>query len=137
MAVHLGNARNPITTGFVAGEKTHVQAARPKSDDLPYRGPVVEVPELPADQLDEHGTPRTAPQPTNGGIEPGLSLRTIRDLADAYQERTYAQYQESGSTDVDHRLLDAWLRRQLAELGVFSEFIDTEFKRVMQAVFAV
>jgi len=121
----------------VAGEKGHMRAARPKSDDLAYRGPVVEVPELPADQLDEHGTPRTAPQPTNGGIEPGLSLRTIRDLADAYQERTYAQYQESGSGNVDHRPLDQWLRQRLAELGVFSEFIAVEFERVMQAVFNV
>jgi Protein of unknown function (DUF3631) len=119
------------------GEKRHVRAARPKSDDLNYHGPLVEVPEPPPDPLDEHGAPRPVSRPTNGGQEPGLSQRTIRDLADAYQERTYAQYQESGSTDVDHRPLDAWLRRQLAELGVFSEFIDTEFKRVMQAVFAV
>jgi Protein of unknown function (DUF3631) len=71
------------------------------------------------------------------GNEPGLSLRTIRELADAYQERTYAQYQESGSTDVDHRPLDAWLRRQLAELGVFPEFVEIEFKRVMDVVFAI
>jgi hypothetical protein len=71
------------------------------------------------------------------GNEPGLSLPTIRELADAYQERTYAQYQESGSTDVDHRPLDAWLRRQLAELGVFPEFVEIEFKRVMDVVFAI
>ena len=31
----------------------------------------------------------------------GLSLRTISELADAYRERSYAQYAEGGSTDVD------------------------------------
>jgi hypothetical protein len=107
-----------------------------RSDDLPYRGPVVEVPEPSPDPLDEHGARRTAPQPTNGGTEPGLSPRTIRDLADAYQERTYAQYQESGSGDVDHRPLDAWLRQRLREM-VLPEHIELEFERVMQAVFAI
>jgi Protein of unknown function (DUF3631) len=71
------------------------------------------------------------------GDEPGLSLRTIRDLADEYRDRNYAAYQESGSTEVDHRPLDQWLRHRLAELGVFSEFIELEFERVMQAVFAI
>jgi hypothetical protein len=115
-----------------------VRAARPKSDDLPYHGPVVEVPEPPPDPLDEHGAPRAqpAPQPINGGIEPGLSLRAIRDLADAYQERTYAQYQESGGGDVDHRPLDAWLRQRLREM-VLPEHIELEFQRVMEAVFAI
>jgi hypothetical protein len=47
----------------VSGEKTHVRAARPKSDDLPYRGPVVEVPATPPDPLDEHGKPVVASDP--------------------------------------------------------------------------
>jgi Protein of unknown function (DUF3631) len=131
-----GHSRGLADEKGVAGEKTHVRAVRPRSDDLPYRGPVVEVPEPPPDLLDEHGARRTAPQPTNGGSEPGLSPRTIRDLADAYQERTYGQYQESGSGDVDHRPLDAWLRQRLREM-VLPEHIELEFERVMQAVFAI
>jgi hypothetical protein len=105
------------------GEKTRARTARPRAEYIPYVGLVVEVPEPLPDPLNEHGAPRDkgtvvaqpAPQSTNGGTEPGLSPRTIRDLADAYQERTYAQYQESGSTDVDHRPLDAWLRKRLRD----------------------
>jgi hypothetical protein len=81
------------------------------------------------------GNGQNARSPSGG--EPGLSPRSIRDLAGEYQDRTYAQYQESSSGDVDHRPLDQWLRHRLAELGVFSEFIEVEFKRVMQAVFAI
>jgi hypothetical protein len=91
-----------------------------------------------ARSTDEMGTVApvapVAPFPGNGGAR-GLSARTIKDLAGEYQERTYAQYQESGSTDVDHRPLDAWLRGRLAE-KVFPEFVEVEFERVMQAVFA-
>jgi hypothetical protein len=114
------------------GEKAHVRAARPRSEYIPYVGLVVEMPEPPPDLLDEHG----APQPTNGGTEPGLSAYSIRELAEAYQERTYAQYEESGSGDVDHRPLDAWLRQRLREM-VLPEHIEIEFKRVMDAVFAI
>jgi hypothetical protein len=67
----------------------------------------------------------------------GLSPRTINELADAYRERSYAQYQEGGGTDVDHRPLDSWLRQHLAELGVFREHVEIEFARVMEAVFAI
>jgi len=42
------------------GEKGHIRTARSRSDDLTYRGPVVAVPELPPDPLDEHGAPRAA-----------------------------------------------------------------------------
>jgi Protein of unknown function (DUF3631) len=47
----------------VPGSKAHVQTARPKSksDDLPYTGPVVEVPDSGPDSLSEHGAP------SNGG----------------------------------------------------------------------
>jgi hypothetical protein len=76
-----------------------------------------------------------APSPGNGDGR-GLSPRTIRELADAYQDRTYAQYQESGSTDVDHRPLDVWLRQRLREM-VLPEHIETEFERVMEVVFAI
>ena len=76
-----------------------------------------------------------APFPGNGG-EPGLNSWRVRHLADEYKERTCTQYQESGSADVDHRPLDAWLRARLAE-EVFPEFIEAEFERVMAEVFRV
>jgi len=33
---------------------------RPKSDDLPYTGPQVDVPDQGEDPLDEHGRPKSA-----------------------------------------------------------------------------
>ena len=44
-----------------SGEKTHVRTAKAKSDDLPYTGPVVELPGQGPDGLDVHGAPQ-APQ---------------------------------------------------------------------------
>jgi Protein of unknown function (DUF3631) len=40
--------------------KAHVGGAKSKSDDLPYSGPVVKVPDMGPDALDEHGEPVTA-----------------------------------------------------------------------------
>jgi hypothetical protein len=58
----------------VTGEKTHVRTAKVKSDDLPYTGPPVDVPDPGPEDLDEHGAPRAAhAQPSHG--EPGLSAR--------------------------------------------------------------
>jgi Protein of unknown function (DUF3631) len=51
------------------GEKAHVRTAKPRSDDLPYRGPVVPLPDLGADDLDEHGAPRAAKLQANGAGE--------------------------------------------------------------------
>jgi putative DNA primase/helicase len=76
-----------------------------------------------------------APRAGDGSI--GLSVRTIRELAGEYQERLYSQYQGRGSTDVDSRPLDAWLRQRVAALGVFREHIDAELARVMDVVFAI
>ena len=77
------------------------------------------------------------PAPPAGDGSMGLSVRTIRELAGEYQERLYSQYQGRGSTDVDSRPLDAWLRQRLAALGVFREHIDAELARVMDVVFAI
>ena len=68
--------------------------------------------------------------------EPGLSLRSIQELRDAYQDRACAHAQEN---DGDTRTADcdAWLRQTLAERGVLPEAVEVEFKRVMDLVFAV
>jgi Protein of unknown function (DUF3631) len=111
------------------GEKTHVRA-RVKSDDLLYHGPVAEVPNLPPDPLDEHG----APQADNGGIEPGLSRRRIRELADWYSDQGQQRYCEDR---LDTTELDDELRAILREEVAFPEHVEIEFARVMQIVFAV
>lgn len=70
------------------------------------------------------------PQPD----EPGLSRQRIRDLAEQYQERAYANARENGG---DTRIgeCDAWLRQRLADDGAPPEFVEVEFKRVMAEVF--
>jgi len=124
----------PVAKGD-SGPRAQVRTPKPKSDDLPYTGRVIEVPDLRSDPLDVHGVPRAAhPQP-NGG-EPGLSQWRIRVLADQYQELAYANAQ---AHDGDTRTAEcnAWLRQTLAEDGVLHEFIEIEFKRVMAEVFRV
>jgi hypothetical protein len=110
------------------GAKAHMRTAKPRSDDLPYRGPVVAVPNLPSDALDEHGV---AVEP-----EPGISRRRIEWFAEQYTERAYAN---AAQNDGDTRTaeLDAWLRHALAEDGVLPEFVEVEFERVMDMVFRV
>jgi putative DNA primase/helicase len=120
----------PVTKGGT-GAKTHMWPTGGKSDDLPYTGPVVEVPDLGPDQIDEHGAPVA-----NGGNEPGLSQGRIRELAHWYLDRATVQNEESETGDVSSAELDAALREVLRE-EVFPEFVEVEFERVMKAVFAV
>jgi hypothetical protein len=64
-----------------------------------------------------------------------LSPRTIAKLAENYTETTYRLNQEGA--DIDSASLDADLRQQLADMGVLPEHVETEFTRVMAAVFRV
>jgi 5S rRNA maturation endonuclease (ribonuclease M5) len=129
-------------------KKTPAPTAKRKSDDLPYDGPVVAVPDLGPDPFDEHGVPVAAQpnpikpdqrghasRPSNGArpVPQGVSERHIRQLGDQYNDRAYANYQESGDTRTAE--CDAWLRQKLADEGVLPEHIETEFKRVMAVVF--
>jgi hypothetical protein len=116
-----------------SGGKADLQIVGVRSDDLPYTGPVVEVPDQGPDPLDEHGIPLPA---TNGGVEPGLSQRTISELAEDYTERAYANAQENGG-DTRTAELDAALRQRLADDGVPPEFVEVEFARIMSVVFRV
>ena len=68
------------------------------------------------------------------GLAPGLSQRTITELAEDYTETTYRLNKEG--SDIDSRALDVDLRRRLAEM-VLPEFIEVEFERVMTAIFRV
>jgi Protein of unknown function (DUF3631) len=72
---------------------------------------------------------------SNGnGRAPGLSRRTITELAEDYTETAYRQNNEG--VGIDSRALDANLRRRLAEM-VLPEFVEVEFDRVMAEVFRV
>jgi putative DNA primase/helicase len=84
--------------------------------------------------LRKGGQGENAPiQAADGGAEPGLSQWRIRELARWYLDRAEAQRQETG--DVCSAELDAGLRQVLVE-EVFPEFVEVEFERVMQVVFA-
>jgi putative DNA primase/helicase len=111
-----------------AGERS-ASRPKPKSDDLPYTGPLVPVPDLGPDPLDEHGEPI---EPAAG---PGLSVWDVYKLAPPYADRAHALMQEQGSTDPDLGALNAELRQKLADLGVPPERIAIEFERVMAEVY--
>jgi hypothetical protein len=70
------------------------------------------------------------------GLPPGLSRRTITELAEAYSERAYANAQENEG-DTRTADLDAWLRQRLADEMVPPEFVEVEFRRIMDQVFQV
>ena len=72
--------------------------------------------------------------PRGNGVEPGLPMAVIRELAGWYEDRAADQLHATG--DVDRQALDTELRRILAEReGVFPEFIEAEFNRIITAVF--
>jgi hypothetical protein len=78
--------------------------------------------------------PAAKPWPPTQPDEPGLTPYTIRELAHWYEEEGNRRRVGPG---LDQNALDRDLRRTLAERGVFPEFIEIEFERVMQVVFAV
>jgi hypothetical protein len=66
-----------------------------------------------------------APKPVNGD-ERGLEAHTIQQLAQWYRERFYEER--------DEEQVDAELRERLVGYGVFTEYINAEFRRVKDAV---
>jgi hypothetical protein len=72
-----------------------------------------------------------ASNPFDDGV--GVSSWRIRQLAEQYQDRAYANAQANdGNTRTAE--CDAWLRQALTEM-VLPEFVEAEFKRVMTEVF--
>jgi 5S rRNA maturation endonuclease (ribonuclease M5) len=114
---------NPNVSDEVASASAN---GGPKNPDKSMSVSDVSDVSLPADDGKE--------QPFNGGA-PGLSEYRIRNLAEQYQERAYANAQENGG-DTRTAELDADLRRRLAE-EVLPEFVEVEFARVMDQVFRI
>jgi hypothetical protein len=77
------------------------------------------------------GAGKEARIPPNGGAPVGLPQRTIRGYAEWHKDRTHAAYQD-GTLDTSR--LEAELRQKIAE-RVLPEYVETEFERVMEAVF--
>src|SRR5262249_46154083 len=80
--------RGEATKRDTQGPKTHVRTKvrrdeiRGTSSDPVYTGPVVAVPDLGPDPLDEYGQP----QPTNGSADGGLTQERRAELADWWQK---------------------------------------------------
>jgi putative DNA primase/helicase len=108
------------------------QAAKTKSDELPYTSPAVDVPDQETGQLDEHGTPHAAPPRPNG---PPLTQGSARDLAQQYLDRAVAEHNTNSTGNVNSKKLDAWLRERL-RAEVAAGLIEAAFEQVMKLVFA-
>ena len=140
-AVHSEKGKNPNNDEHLSrcpgdstknGRKAYLWPEE-KSSDLPYTGPVVDIPDQGPDPLDDHGTPQATPNRPTKGDEPRLSSQRIRELADWYREQTHRRY-NAGTLDVP--TLDAELRAILRKEVASPEQIEIEFELVMNAVFA-
>jgi hypothetical protein len=122
--------------GRRAFSRTHFRASfSAHAGNSPCQGHAPATTATPATNHDKGGNARpAASEPPTRPEEPGLSPYTIRELAHWYEEEGNRRRLGSG---LDQELLDRDLRRVLAERGVFPEFIEIEFERVMQVVFAV
>jgi hypothetical protein len=70
------------------------------------------------------------------GAAPGLSEREIQNFADWYVNRAADDIREGGEIELDRGKLDASLREALRE-RCLPEHVETEFTRIMDAVFRV
>ena len=98
------------------GERAHTRPTE-RSDDLPYTGPPVDVPDQGADPLDDHGM-AVAPDDTRSGLEDDrrLELKAWRDKQIAEGEKP---------ADVDDALRMT-IREEIADL----DQVETELERV-------
>jgi hypothetical protein len=86
------------------------------------------------DGRDDRDAKFPSEQGHGNGLAPGLSQRTIAELAEDYTEISYRLNKEGA--EIDSAALDANLRHRLAEM-VLPEFVEVEFERVMAEVFRV
>ena len=69
------------------------------------------------------------------GLAPGLSQRTIAELAEAYAEAAYSQNQEG--TDINSAAPSTPICAAAWPRWCCLRFVETEFTRVMEQVFRV
>jgi P4 family phage/plasmid primase-like protien len=105
------------------------QAAKTKSDELPYPSPVVEVPDLGPDPLDQHSTPQAA-KPTAPPLTPGHVRELHRRSLDWIAAR------EAKGLEVSTAALEAELRTVLRE-EVAPHEVKAAIAQVMNLVFAI
>ena len=128
-----------------------VQKASPhtsKNDDLSYRHAGLHACTLRKQQNGVRGYVDRADDPDpipdfpvcapkdNGGAAPGLSEREIHEFAARYIDRAADRLHEDGGIELDRGKLDASLREALRE-RCLPEHVETEFLRIMDAVFRV
>src|SRR5262249_50286249 len=100
----------PVEKG-VLGENAHMRTTIASSDGMPlYDGPVVEVPDMGPDHLDEHGAPLPGASSTNGqGSEaptPNVPPGRIRELADWCLGQAADQNAASATGDVNRAKIE-------------------------------
>jgi putative DNA primase/helicase len=127
---HLNKCDGMGTSGTFQSSTTEPDVEVRKSQKSNNYGPCLGV------EVGKGETSNTAHTHAGNGLPPGLSRRTITQLAEDYSERAYANAQENEG-DTHTAELDAWLRQRLADEMVLPEFIETEFRRIMDQVFRV
>jgi hypothetical protein len=103
----------PLAKGG-SGKKAHAPTARSKSDDFPYAGPVVEVPDLGPDNLDKHGTSNPcAPRNPERASDPA-------ELC-AYCKRPGGEVWSYGDSEVrlHPECENPWIEARMAEEGIW------------------
>src|SRR5262249_14333819 len=91
------------------GEKTHVRTTRAKSDDLPYTGPVVDVPDQGPDGLDEHGAPQAPQDQGPPGASASVPFMMTQETKRRLRICGYSDAQIAGMTpQAAHNILGQW-----------------------------
>jgi len=101
-----------------------------KSDDLPYVGPPLHVPDLGPDPLDQHGAPRAAKPAT-----PPLTSGHVRELH--RRSLDWIAAQEANGLELSTAALEAELRSILREELADPNQVEAAIAQVMVLVFNV
>src|SRR5262249_21493867 len=117
------------------GEKTRLDLVahfgpQSTSSDPVYTGPVVAVPDLGPDRLDEPGKPVA----TNGSTDTSFTQHRIRELGRWCLDRAEAQRQARGG-EFDQSVIERDLRIVLWQEAVDAGEVERAFEAVMKIVF--
>jgi RecA-family ATPase len=134
LSTHTPHTPQPVGTGNGALEaparsdgQGKKKGKTAKSDDLPYTGPAVDVPDLGPDTLDKHGIPQAAKAPP-------LTAKHARELHDRSMKWIAAR--EAANLDVTTAVLEAELRTIL-RAEVAPGVLEAAVGQVMDLVFAI